>query len=46
MADIQYQAYFGKLFKDKQNSNKQKNLHTLFTLSAVSIANKIVDKNA
>lgn len=38
MADIQYQAYLAKLFKDKQNT--QKNLHTLFTLSFVRIANK------
>lgn len=42
MADIQYQAYFGKLLEDKQNTKK--NLHALFTLSSVRIANKIVDE--
>lgn len=35
MADIQYQADFGKLFKDNQNTKKN-----LFTLSSVRIATK------
>lgn len=39
MADIQYQADFGKLFKDNQNTKKN-----LFTLSSVRIANIIVNE--
>lgn len=42
MANIQYQAYFGKLLKDKQNTKKLSTRS--FTLSSVRIANKIVDE--
>lgn len=44
MADIQYQAYFGKLFKDNQNTKKKKNLHTLFYTQLCHNANKIADE--
>lgn len=44
MADIQYQAYFGKLFEDNQNAHK-KNISTRsFTLNSVRIANEIADE--
>lgn len=44
MADIEYQAYFGKLFEDNQNAHK-KNISTRsFTLNSVRIANEIADE--
>lgn len=42
MADTQYQADFGKLFKDKNTHTQRKK--NLFTVSSVRIANEIVDE--